>query len=155
MSTNFLRIERQTDTAHKLQDMHLCRKKHGVVHFRIQANVHIWRYALLQYQVLMKSSNIPCVIIRNIIMHFQQWIRDTHFCQTNLRHPKRLFEHDLLHNDWCSLYALLPARKSITFCKFWYQIRTCKKTCSYAPLLVNPRVRYPVLDSQGELVSLM
>ena len=31
------------DTAHKLQDMHLCRKKHGVVglHFRIQAKVHI------------------------------------------------------------------------------------------------------------------
>jgi len=73
--------------------------------------------------------------------HFQQWIRDTHFCQTNLRHPKRytLFEHDLLHNGWCSLYALLPERKSIKFCKFWYQIRTFDKTCSYAPLLVNPR----------------
>jgi len=65
----------------------------------------------------------------------------THFCQTNLRHPKRyaLFEHDLLHNDWCSLYVLLPARTNIKFCKFWYQIRTFKKTYSYAPLLANPR----------------
>ena len=124
--------------------MHFCRKKHGVVHFCIQAKVHILRYALLPYQVLMKSSNILCVglTIRNIIiMHFQQWFRDTHFCQTKLRHPKRyaLFEHDLLHNDWCSLYALLPARKNIKFCKFWYQIRTFDKTCSYAPLLVKPR----------------
>src|SRR6218665_2395599 len=61
--------------------------------------------------------------------HFQQCIRDTHFCQTNLRHPKRyaLFEHDLLHNDWCSLYALLPARKSIQLCNFLYQIRTLEK----------------------------
>ena len=57
--------------------------------------------------------------------HFQQWFGDTHFCQTKLRHPKRyaLFKHNLLHNGWRSLYALLPARKSITFCKFWYQIR--------------------------------
>jgi len=65
----------------------------------------------------------------------------THFCQTKFRHPKRyaLLTHDLLHNGWRSIYALLTERKSIKFCKFWYQICTSDKTCSYAPLLVNPR----------------
>jgi len=31
--------------------------------------------------------------------HFERWFRDTDFCQTKLRHPKRytLFKHGLLH----------------------------------------------------------
>src|SRR6218665_1901314 len=87
LSTNFLRIERQTDTAEKLQDMRLCRKRQGVVHFRIQAKVHIWRYALLPYQVLMKSSNIPRVIIRNIRTFSNDIVIRT-FARRNLDIPK-------------------------------------------------------------------
>src|SRR6218665_2438024 len=75
--------------------MHLCRKKHGVVHFRIQAKVQ--RYALLPYHVLMKSINIPCVIISNIrtlsneseIRTFARRIldipKDTHYLNIFLR----------------------------------------------------------------------
>src|SRR6218665_3848728 len=67
--------------------MHLCRKKHGVVHFRIQAKVHIWRDALLPYQVLMKSRNIPCVMIRNI-RTFSNDSEIRTFARRNLDIPK-------------------------------------------------------------------
>jgi len=68
----------------------------------------------------MKSSNIPCVIARKICTFCMIQIICT-FARRNLYIPKdgALFKHDLLHIGWHPLYALLPARKSIKFWKFY------------------------------------
>jgi len=42
-------------------------------------------------------------------------------------------------------YMHFCQEESIKFCKFWYQIRTFDKTCSYVPFLVNPRYRLYVV----------
>src|SRR6218665_1808721 len=144
INTNFVQIERQTDTAHKLQDMHLFRIEHGVAHFRIQAKVHIWRYVPLPYQVLMKSSNIPCVTIRKIrTLSNDSEIRT--FARRNLNIPKDTYYLNMIYStmigvrymhfcqqerayNYAIFYIKYAHSKNLQLCTFSYRH---SKTASY------------------------